>query len=214
MTDNNKRRNNHGMWIFIAIIMTVIVAMAGCVDNKESQQTPVPTESGQQTPVPTVTDNGPIGSGTGTMIEKYDLEKLISMADSILIADVTEILPSKWNTQDGNKPMSGGIIYTDVRITPEEYLKNPLDGTIVTVRMLGGTVGQDASDVEGQPSFRANEKILVFLKKDTDPRTKDIGEKHFVVAGLLQGKISISQNGDIIVGDKEMTLDEIRTMMK
>lgn len=52
------------------------------------------------------------------------------------------------------------------------------------------------------------------MKNDADPRTKDIGDKHFVTAGLAQGKISVLQNNVTVIGDEKMSLDDARERIK
>lgn len=166
----------------------MIIVVTGCIGNKEDMTTKTPISSSEN------------------MTEKYSLGQLVSMSDTIIIGYVL-YMSSKWNTSDGKKHRDDDIIYTDIDILTEEYLKNPSGTEIITVRVLGGTVGQDKLEVEDQPSFNKTEKVLIFLKEDTDPRTKYIKGKHFVVTGLIQGKISI-------LGDNKVTLDEIRNMTK
>lgn len=201
-------------WTWTVAILVTIILVTGCVGDKKDQGpivTPIPDKTSEKTPKPTT-----IVPDTQGIMEKYSLEKLVSMSDSIVIGTVLDI-SSKWSTIDGKKPANVGsndFIYTDVDIKSGEYLKNPSNAEIITVRVLGGTVGQDNSDVEDQPSFKTGEKILIFLKEDSDPRTKDIGGKHLVVAGLIQGKIVISENNDVTIGDEKMTLENVRTKIK
>jgi hypothetical protein len=154
----------------------------------------------------------PINAFTEKIMEKYTIERLNSMADSIVIGEVTKIQPSRWNTPDGKKPISirntSHIIYTDVLIRVEKYLKNPLITDRIIIRVLGGTVGEESLIVEDQPSFKSNEKVLIFFKSDHDPRTKNIGMKHFVIAGNFQGKTTI-ENGKVIIGGEKLTVDEL-----
>ena len=201
-----------GVLVAMALIMVGIM-MTGCIgDEKYEDQKSVAPQKTPEYIAPT--NESKMSSGTDAMIEKYSIEKLVSMSDSIVIGEVANLLPSKWNTPDGQRPVDGSdtpyIIYTDVDIKSREYLKGPLDATIITVRVLGGTLGQDQLEVEDQPSYNVNERVLIFLKNDNDPRTKYIGDKHFVTVGLIQGKISILENNEIIVGDEKMSLDDVR----
>ncbi len=202
-----------------------LVIMTGCI-GEEKKNGDIGTPSPQATPEQEVivtpiaqwtSESGTysgVSSSTGSMLEKYDLNKLVSMSDNVVIGDVSSILPSKWNTPDGKKPTdfnnASYTIYTDATIEVGESLKGSLSTTHITVRMLGGTVGKDVQSVEDQPSFDTNEKVLIFLKKDSDPRTKDIGYEHFTTVGLAQGKISILPNNDVIIGDEKMSLDNAK----
>lgn len=210
--------------VILGLIVTVIVA--GCVGGEKSENGVTPTP--QKTPEaidpevtselvePEVTPATNSSSDGDGMIEKYNLDKLISLSDNIVIGEVTDVLRSEWNTQDGNKPVSSdssNVIYTDAHINVEEYLKNKLDTTNITVRVLGGIIGQDRMDVGDQPSYNKGEKVLIFLKKDDDDRTKDIGDQHFVTVGAVQGKVSISPNNEVVIGDAKMSIDELRVII-
>lgn len=208
-------KTGNASWIWITAILVTIILVTGCVEDKKDQPKDQPIVTPIPGKTPESTTPGTIVPDTQGIMEKYSLEKLISMSDSIVIGTTLDI-SSKWNTPDGKKSItdSNDFIYTDVDIKSEEYLKNPSSAEIITVRVLGGTVGQDTSDVEDQPSFKTGEKVLIFLKEDTDPRTKDIGGKHLVVAGLIQGKITISENNDVTIGDEKMTLENVRIKVK
>ncbi len=201
---------SNNLWILLIISTLVLVIVTGCIDG-EKKNTDIGTPTPEKTPV-TV-----ISSSSEGIMEKFNLQKLESMSDSIVVGKVTEVFQSKWNTPDGKKPVNNStpnIIYTDVNIKVLEFIRNPLDTTAIQVRVLGGIVGQDGLNIEDQPSYSPGETVLLFLKKDDDPRTKDIGDKHFVTAGLVQGKISILQNNETVIGDEKISLDDVRVRIK
>jgi hypothetical protein len=201
---------SNNLWILLIISTMVLVSVTGCIDG-EKKNTDIGTPPPEKTPV------NVISSSSEGIMEKFNLQKLESMSDSIVVGKVTDVFQSKWNTPDGKKPVNNStsnIIYTDVNIKVLEYIRNPLDTTAIQVRVLGGIVGRDGQNIEDQPSYSPGETVLLFLKKDDDPRTKDIGEKHFVTAGLAQGKISILQNNETIIGDEKMSLDDVRVRIK
>lgn len=217
---NNEKR------IFVILGLIVLISITGCISNKENQENVtdvnithvVQTSPGQEvigTPVPKGTSDAGTSSSSGGVMQIYSLDKLVSMSDSIVIAEVVSVLPSRWNTKSGEKPTvnNGSTIYTDANIKIVESLKGSLSGTSVTVRVIGGTVGQDKQYAENQPLYSVNEKVLVFLKNDNDPRTKDVGNSHMITAGLMQGKIYIPANNEIIIGDTKMSLDEARVII-
>lgn len=214
----NFKKNTY-IWILVIFGLMTIVIMTGCInDAKKNGDIAKQTPQGIiVTPISQGTSGRAVSSSTSYILEKYDLKKLVSMSDNIIIGDVSNVLPSKWNTPDGKRPSENNntppyIIYTDTNIKIVENLKGSLNSTII-VRTLGGTVGQDTQNVEDQPSYNINEKVLIFLKKDNDPRTQDIGDDHFITVGLVQGKIPISQNNDVIIGDEKMSLDDFRIRM-
>jgi hypothetical protein len=105
-----------------------------------------------------------------------ELKELSKGADVILTGKVTQQL-SSWNE---NKTR----IYTRATIQVDEYIKGSKAGSTVTVKYLGGEVGDIGEMYSHMPRFQDEEEILVFLKKDeksTDYKVFN-GEK---------GKISI-----------------------
>ncbi|UGV41859.1 hypothetical protein J7W08_02305 [Methanococcoides orientis] len=138
-----------------------------------------------------------------------------SMSDVIIIGTVKEVLPSEWNTEDGERPtddtyeMEWYDIYTDVVITVDEYLKNPLAEKEVIIRTLGGEKDVIFIDVEDEPSFTPGEKVFLYLINDTWPRTMDHGPEHFVVTGVSQGKFTLTDDGRAIHFGESFTLDKL-----
>lgn len=225
-----KNKKDSKVIIFVILGIVALITITGCIDNESKENvtntnddtnaTPASTIPGKETvstPVGQVTSEPGISSSTSGKMTLYSLEDLVSASDVIAIVEVIDVLPSVWNTQNGDKPtVNDGLphtIYTDANVKVVEYLKGASDSTAITIRMIGGKVGQDNQYIENQPSYSTNEKVLVFLKNDNDPRTKDVGNKHMVTAGLAQGKISIPNNNEVIVGDKKMTMDEARVII-
>jgi len=110
---------------------------------------------------------------------------LVTQSDAIVIARVTAI----------ESHADRGHIYTNVTLAIDETLKGDSVPTL-TVRLLGGRVGDHAAWVEGSPEFRRGERALLFLTahRDGTPR----------VAHLYQGKFAIVQSsagGEMAVRD-------------
>lgn len=61
-----------------------------------------------------------------------------------------------------------GQILTDIRISLDEVLKGPAPGPELTIRQLGGRVGDLESQVEGSPAFGLGERVLLFLSTRRD----------------------------------------------
>lgn len=200
-------------------VISVALAVIGCIgEEKKNEEGVNVTLIPQETPeINSINNDSQISTSTQKIMEKYSLSNLISMADSIAVGEVTGISSGKWNTPDGKKPIftdnNSYVIYTDVEISVEEYLKNSQKTGVVLVRVLGGIVGEDAMEFEDHPSFNVNERVLIFLREDDDPRTKNIGPRHFITAGLHQGKIPILQNEKVIIGDEKFSKPDIRIMI-
>ncbi len=80
------------------------------------------------------------------------------------------------------------LILTRVDLAVDEILKGPVPGRMLSLRELGGQVGEAASVVPDAPSFAPGERVLVFLTFSRD------GRLH--VVGLHQGKFSLEPAGD------------------
>lgn len=93
------------------------------------------------------------------MLIQKDLSEMVYEADSILVGKVIK-MESRW-TEDK------GTIVTDVTIVVESYLKNPISTKEVVIQIPGGEVGEIGLKVSDVPSFRVDEEVLIFLKKDT-----------------------------------------------
>ena len=164
----------------------------------------------------------PIGVDICIDFVPYNHEELRSHSDMIVIGTVKEILPSKWNTIDGkqpDKPISKlyfeNIIYTDIIISVDEYLKNPLSSRDVVVRVTGGTVGNVKMTTDADPSFKTGEKVLIYLNKDDNSNTKDFGPEHFIVTNFYRGKYTLTDDGKAITLYENTTLNELlRTINK
>jgi hypothetical protein len=90
----------------------------------------------------------------------------------------------------------GGEIWTETRFEVMEVNKGLLPG-IVSVRMLGGQIGNLHSRIEGAPTFRAGEEAYVFLwGHEGEP---------FRVLGWSQGTFRISR--DARTGVERVTQD-------
>ncbi|SES92979.1 hypothetical protein SAMN04488587_1635 [Methanococcoides vulcani] len=164
-----------------------------------------------------VSDNsGKITVGISALLEYVTPEEMSNRSDVILIGTVKEILPCKWNTVDGERPTDdiydlgrNDLIYTDVVVSVDQYLKNPLSEKEVIVRTQGGGDGYVIMDVEDEPSFASGEKVLLYLTNDTYSPTKDFGPEHFVVTGVSQGKFTLTDDGRATQIGESLSLDEL-----
>ncbi len=155
--------------------------------------------------------NEPVTISVSGSLVALNHEELISNSDTIVIGTVKEILPSKYGDRFSKDTDFGPdhVIYTDIIISVDEYLKNPLSSNEVRVRVAGGTIGNDTLIMEEEASFKTGEKVLLYLTKDTSHATQDIGPEHFVVTGCLQGKYTLTDDGKAIRPDENMTLEEL-----
>lgn len=146
----------------------------------------------------------------------YTHEDLNKYSDTIVIGTVKEMLPPKWNTANGKQPNksitelgSENVIYTDIIIDVDEYLKNPLSSKELIVRIIGGSIGNVNMTTDAEPKFSNGEKVLLYLKKDASPYTKNIRPEHFIVTNFYQAKFTLTESGRAVRPDENITLEEL-----
>lgn len=115
-----------------------------------------------------------------TTVRKFSVKELTRKSDSIVQGRV-ESITSSWDAARKE-------IYTYYTLNVAVGIKGQRAG-IVTIRQLGGTVGNVASIVPGMPNFKHGEEVVVFL-------TQNDAAGYPWVMGLQQGKYSVvEQNG-------------------
>ena len=91
----------------------------------------------------------------------FAIHDCIEHSDTIVIGEVTDILPAKWgNNKAGPMPE---IIYQDVIITTERYLYGQPKTDLIAVRVMGGEVGDKYMAAFDMPVFTVGERSLLCL---------------------------------------------------
>jgi len=116
-----------------------------------------------------------------TSVLKLSLLELTKKSDSIVMARVDDAV-SSWDAAHKE-------IYTYITLNVLQPMKGNKGATTITLRQLGGTVGNIASVVPGMPSFRKGEEVVVFLTQ------KDAAGYPWVM-GLQQGKYTVTTGKD------------------
>jgi len=117
---------------------------------------------------------------------KIDLQDLSKDADLIITGKVSQ-QTSSWN-EDKTR------IYTIATIQVEDYIKGAVAGNSVSVKYLGGEVGDVGETYSHIPTFVNNEEVLIFLKKNEN-------KSDYSVLYGEEGKISLvndSQTGELV----------------
>lgn len=134
----------------------------------------------------------------------------------VIKGTVKEILPPKWNTVDGKQPEKSvndlspsDLIYIDVIVSVDKYLKKSSFSNEITVRVIGGTIGNVSMTTYYEPSFKVGENVLLYLSNDNYSATKSIGSEHLVTTGNFQGKFKLTDDGKAVRPDKTFSQDEL-----
>jgi len=159
--------------------------------------------------------NDPLDVKISASIIKCTHADLKNNSYIIVTGKVKEILPSKWNTIDGDKPNKENtksdqdcIIYTDIIISVDKYLKNPLSSKEVIVRTYGGKVGNDSMTLDIEAGFKSGENVLLYLEKDLSTKAND-GSEYFYVYGSMQGKFTLTDDGKATRPDETVSQEEL-----
>jgi hypothetical protein len=113
-----------------------------------------------------------------TTLQRLDVPALVQRAEVVVRGQVTSVSTS----------LERGKVYTTVQIKVEQALKGA-PGDSVTLRLIGGRHGDLVTLVHGQPQFRQDERVVVFLERSRP-------ERPFVVTGMTQGKFRVTEDKD------------------
>jgi len=117
-----------------------------------------------------------------TVLQYLDVEQMSEIAAVVTVGEVERVQAS-WNA-DHTK------IYTRVTVRPTEIIKGDRDLASVTLKLIGGRVGDAVAELPGTPQFEPGQRVLLFL----EPRRDADG---YLIIGLFQGLYRLDEaSGD------------------
>lgn len=116
-------------------------------------------------------------------VEKISLERMTRESGAIVHGRVLSYT-SQWE---------GSNIFTYTKVRVAESLKGDVP-TVVTIKQLGGEVGDMASEIPGTPKLRIGEDVVLFLTP---------WQGHYWIHSIVLGKFTVSsENGrEVAVND-------------
>lgn len=108
----------------------------------------------------------PLASNATVLIEK-SLEDLTLESTSIVIGTVTNVQVD-WGTV-------GERIDTFAEIEVSKWIKGDTASRVVTVKTVGGQIGDVTVEVPSAPTFRAGEEMVLFLHHNFSEPTSVVG---------------------------------------
>ncbi len=124
------------------------------------------------------------------VVLKLPLEKMVSSASMIIRGKVIKKY-SVWDKKDRR-------IYTYITLEIIEKYKGKVKGKTVTIRQLGGKVGNIGMMVPGAPKFKLGEESILFLharKDQTYPMIMGLSYgKYRIVKSAKLGKPAVERN--------------------
>ena len=114
-----------------------------------------------------------------TLIRAFSLQELHRTADEVITGKVTDA-NSFWNE-------AHDTIYTDYTVQVEGRSKGA-GGKTLTVRLMGGAVGERELLVSGNARFEVGERVLLCLRANQGFHT---------LVGMSQGKWTVRRHGGV-----------------
>jgi hypothetical protein len=114
-----------------------------------------------------------------TVIQYLDIEQMSEIAAVVTVGEVERVQAS-WN-DDHTK------IYTRITVRTTEVLKGGRDLESVTLKLIGGRVGEAIARLPGTPEFEPGQRVLMFL----EPREDRDG---YLLIGMFQGLYRLDEN--------------------
>jgi hypothetical protein len=157
-------------------------------------------------------------AATASLVRALDLPGLVAEADQIVVADVLSV-EAAWDLQRR-------AIHTTVSVGVRENWKgqSPGEGRI-TIRQLGGTVGEIEMKVHGMPRFEKGERSLLFLRGShvvgmaqgkRNLRWVNERKRWRVDGGDNDSAVTIDARGKLFTAPREpaLDLDELRDRVR
>lgn len=120
----------------------------------------------------------------GMVIRQASLKEIVELCTDACVGVVDRL--------EAERDPATGMIYTLVGITVEECVLGAVQDAELTVKTLGGEVGDIGLSVPGMPLFEEGEEVLLFLVDD--------GEGSYRVISGAMGKYTITE--DPLTGEK------------
>lgn len=117
------------------------------------------------------------GLAGATVARALDLEGLAVRADEVIRGTVVD-QRSRWD-EDGR------LIVTEVEVLVDGCLKGACEAELVTVRTLGGTIGDLTMQVHGVARYDLGEEVLLYLERPDPERALRR------TVGMAQGKFRL-----------------------
>lgn len=133
------------------------------------------------------------------MVRALSLNELVTRSDAVVVAEPTR-WSSQWVTLAGQRRM---VTDTRLRISRRVF---GVATTVneITVRTLGGRIGDLGQLVHGEASFGRGQAALVFLRRlgETRYRVTGMAQGHFPLGADAKGTVRLrpAPNGALLLG--------------
>ncbi len=130
-------------------------------------------------------------------------DELVAQAELIFEGTVTNV-QSQWVGEGGQRHI---VSYVTVQV--DDSIKgNP--GKSYTMRMLGGTIGDQTMEVSDSPKFKAGDRDILFVEHN--------GTQFIPLVGIMHGRFRVEPDSatgaDVVKSDKGRALTDLAALGK
>ena len=121
-----------------------------------------------------------VSAAHATTVIAPSFDELVQNADVIFEGTVTDV-QSQWAGEGGQRHI---VSYVTFEVA--DSLKGST-GKNYTMRMLGGTVGDETMEISDAPQFKVGDRDILFVEKN--------GTQFIPLVGIMYGRFRVQQDG-------------------
>ncbi|MGI8820300.1 MAG: hypothetical protein ACR2ID_05460 [Chthoniobacterales bacterium] len=144
-----------------------------------------------------------LNAAHATTVIPPTFDQLVTRAQIIFQGAVTDV-QSQWVGEGAQRH-----IVTDVTFKIDESLKGDA-GSSYTIRMLGGTVGDQTMAVSDAPKFKIGDRDILFVENN--------GSQFIPLVGIMHGRFRLQKNeatrADVVVSEHGEPLGDLSKLGK
>lgn len=130
-------------------------------------------------------------------------DELVSRAELIFQGTVTDV-NSQWTGEGGQRHI---VSYVTVQV--EDTLKGD-PGASFTLRMLGGTVGDETMEVSDSPKFKNGDREILFVEHN--------GQQFIPLVGIMHGRFHVQRDvqtgADLVLSNEGQPVTDLAQLGK
>jgi hypothetical protein len=119
------------------------------------------------------------GAALATTVIPPSFDELVSRAEMIFQGSVTDVR-SEWTGEGAQRHI---MSYVTLKVE-DSFKGNP--GSTVTLRMLGGTVGDETMEVTDAPKFKVGDRDILFVENN--------GTQFVPLVGIMHGRFRVKKD--------------------
>jgi hypothetical protein len=140
---------------------------------------------------------GAAATARATTVIPPTFDELVDQAEVIFQGSVADVR-SQWIGEGAERSIVSYITFT-----VEDALKGNASQTY-TIRMLGGTVGEDTMEVSDAPRFHVGDKDILFVEHN--------GSQFVPLVGIMHGRFHVRRNqagGEVVTDDSDEPVRDV-----